>query len=50
VFFSSNINKPQVLKRWGIEKSGKKLQETPQIKGEVNISRGEKHFNLKDPF
>jgi hypothetical protein len=28
----------------------KKLQESPQIKGEVNILRGTKHFNFKDPF
>jgi hypothetical protein len=28
----------------------KKLQESPQIKGEVNILRGDKHFNFKDPF
>jgi hypothetical protein len=28
----------------------KKLQESSQIKGEVNILRGEKHFNFKDPF
>jgi hypothetical protein len=28
----------------------KKLQESTQIKGEVNILRGEKHFNFKDPF
>jgi hypothetical protein len=28
----------------------KKFQESPQIKGEVNILRGEKHFNFKDPF
>jgi hypothetical protein len=27
-----------------------KLQESLQIKGEVNILRGEKHFNLKNPF
>jgi hypothetical protein len=27
-----------------------KLQESPQIKGEVNILRGEKHFNIKDSF
>jgi hypothetical protein len=27
-----------------------KLQESLQIKGEVNILRGEKHFNLKIPF
>jgi hypothetical protein len=26
----------------------KKLQESPQTKGEVNILRGEKHFNFKD--
>jgi hypothetical protein len=35
------------------EKKGRKrgkLQETPQIKGEVNILRREKHFNFKDPF
>jgi hypothetical protein len=28
----------------------KKLQGSPQIKGKVNILRGEKHFNFKDPF
>jgi hypothetical protein len=27
-----------------------KLQGSPQIKGEVNILGGEKHFNFKDPF
>jgi hypothetical protein len=27
-----------------------KLQESPQIKGEVNILREEKHFNFKNPF
>jgi hypothetical protein len=32
------------------EKGKKRLQESPQIKGEVNILRGEKHFNFKDPF
>jgi hypothetical protein len=31
-------------------KRKKELQESPQIKGEVNILRGEKHFNFKDPF
>jgi hypothetical protein len=43
--------------RWSIEKmkkkekeKRKKLQESPQIKREVNILRGEKHFNFKDPF
>jgi hypothetical protein len=28
----------------------KKIQESPQIKGEVNILRGEKHFNFKDLY
>jgi hypothetical protein len=32
------------------KKKEKKLQESPQTKGEVNILRREKHFNLKDPF
>jgi hypothetical protein len=47
---------PQVLKRRSIEKKkkrkekGKKKQESPQTKGEVNILRGEKYFNLKYPF
>jgi hypothetical protein len=27
-----------------------KLQESLQIKGEVNILRGEKCFNIKNPF
>jgi hypothetical protein len=31
-------------------KKKKKLQDSPQIKGEVNILRGEKNFNFKDPF
>jgi hypothetical protein len=31
-------------------KKKKKLQESPQIKGEVNILRGEKYFNFKDLF
>jgi hypothetical protein len=46
--FSSNIIKTSVLKRLSIEKKEKKkqkkerkkLQESPQIKGEVNILRG----------
>jgi hypothetical protein len=36
-----------------IKKRGKKkekLQESLQIKGEVNILRGEKYFNFKNPF
>jgi hypothetical protein len=28
----------------------KKLQESLQIKGEVNILRGVKHFNFKNPI
>jgi hypothetical protein len=32
------------------EKGKKKLQESPQIKGEVNILRGEKHLNFKALF
>jgi hypothetical protein len=31
-------------------KREKKLQGSSQIKGEVNIMRGEKHFNFKNPF
>jgi hypothetical protein len=31
-------------------KKKKRLQESSQIKGEVNILRREKHFNFKDPF
>jgi hypothetical protein len=56
VIFSSNIIKtPQVLKRGSMQKKEekekeKKIQESSQIKGEVNILRGEKYFNFKDPF
>jgi hypothetical protein len=32
------------------EKKKEKLQESLQIKGKVNISRGEKHFNFKNLF
>jgi hypothetical protein len=32
------------------EKKERKLQESLQIKGEVNILRGEKHFNFKNYF
>jgi hypothetical protein len=31
-------------------KEKEKLQESLQVKGEVNILRGEKHLNLKNPF
>jgi hypothetical protein len=62
VFFSSFIIKiPNTTKRWSIEKRERereresiekikekeKLQESLQIKGEVNILSGEKHFNFK---
>jgi hypothetical protein len=56
VIFSSNIIKtPQVLKRGSMQKKEekgkrKKIQQSSQIKGEVNILRGEKYFNFKDPF
>jgi hypothetical protein len=32
------------------KKREKKLQESLQIKGEVNIFRGEKYFNFKNSF
>jgi hypothetical protein len=32
------------------EKEKEKLQESLQLKGEVNISRGEEHFYFKNPF
>jgi hypothetical protein len=43
-------SKSQVLKSRSIEKRKEKLQESSQRKGDVNILRGEKHFNFKDPF
>jgi hypothetical protein len=33
-----------------LKKRERKLQESLQIKGEVNILRGEKHFNFKNSF
>jgi hypothetical protein len=62
VIFSSNIIKTPKSSRDSIEKQEKKekkerkgkrekkLQESPQIKEEVNISREEKHFNFKNPL
>jgi hypothetical protein len=53
VISSSNIIKnPQVLKRRRREKrkKEKKAPKSPQIKGEANILRGEKHLNAKIPF
>jgi hypothetical protein len=47
MIFSSNIIKTPKSSRDGAKK---KLQESPQIKGEVNILREEKHFNFKIPF
>jgi hypothetical protein len=54
-WFSSQISSkktpsPQEKENRKKEKRKKKLQESPQIKGEVNILRGEKHFNFKEPF
>jgi hypothetical protein len=61
-FFSSNIiktpspqdtehrKKRKKRRRKSIENKERKLQESPQIKGEVNILRGEKHFNFKISF
>jgi hypothetical protein len=37
-------------KRERKKKEKEKLQESPQIKGEINILGGEKHFNFKNPF
>jgi hypothetical protein len=54
VIFSSNIIKSPDSSRDGAykkrEKEKEKLQESLQLKGEVSILRGEKHFNLKNPF
>jgi hypothetical protein len=36
--------------RKGTEKEREKLQESLQIKGEVNILRVGKHFSFKNPF
>jgi hypothetical protein len=44
---SSKLPSPQETEH---EKKRKKLQESVQIKGEVNILRGEKHFSFKNPF
>jgi hypothetical protein len=50
VIFSSNIIKTSLQEMEHRKKEEKKVQESSQIKGEVNILRGEKHFNFKDPF
>jgi hypothetical protein len=49
VIFSSNIIKTPKSSRDGALKK-RKLQESLQIKGEVNILRGEKYFNFKNSF
>jgi hypothetical protein len=38
------------MKKREREREKRKLQESLQIKGEVNILRGEKHFNFKNSF
>jgi hypothetical protein len=51
VILSSNINKNPKSSRDGAKKKRKK--KAPRVssnKGEVNILRGEKHFNFKNPF
>jgi hypothetical protein len=51
VIFSSNIIKnPKSLRDGASKEKKRKLQESHQIKGEVNILRGEKHFNFKNSF
>jgi hypothetical protein len=45
-----HIKKERKRGRKSIEKKERKLQEFLQIKGEVNILRGEKHFNFKNSF
>jgi hypothetical protein len=50
VIFSSKPSSPQEMehrKKKRKRKKEKKLQESPRIKGEINILRGEKHFNFK---
>jgi hypothetical protein len=54
VIFSSNIIKTPESSRDRAhikkEKEKEKLQESLKIKGEVNILRGKKYFNFKNPF
>jgi hypothetical protein len=53
VIFSSNIIKISESSRdraYKKERRKMKGSKTLQIKGEVNISRGEKHFNFKKSF
>jgi hypothetical protein len=54
VVFSSNIIKTPVSSRDRAykkrDKEKEKIHESLQRKGEVNILRGEKYFNFKNPF
>jgi hypothetical protein len=52
VISSSNIIKTPKSSRDGEKKRGRE-RKAPRVssnKGEVNILRGEKHFNFKNPF
>jgi hypothetical protein len=57
MIFSSNIIKTAKSLRDGAEEKGRekkqKMRKAPKVssnKGEVNILRGERHFNFKNPF
>jgi hypothetical protein len=56
VIFSSNIIKTPKSSRDGAgkkERERKRKRKAPKVssnKGEVNILRGERHFNFKNPF
>jgi hypothetical protein len=53
VIFSSNIIKTPKSSRDGAKKERGRKREAPRVssnKGEVNILRGERHFNLKNHF
>jgi hypothetical protein len=51
VIFSSNIIKTPKSSRDGTKKGReRKAPRVSSNKGEVNILRGERHFNVKNPF
>jgi hypothetical protein len=50
VIFSSNIIKTPKSSRNGAKKGERKAPRVSSNKGEVNILRGERHFNFKNPF
>jgi hypothetical protein len=50
IFFSNIIKTPKSSRDRAKKKKSEKLQKTIQKKGEVNILRGERHFNIKNPF